>query len=29
MCGIVDPDAVLLVPDLVVEIGGQAVAVGD
>jgi hypothetical protein len=29
MCGVVDLDAILLVPDLLVEIGGQAVAVGD
>jgi hypothetical protein len=29
MCGVVDLDAVLLVLDLLVEIGGQTVAVGD
>ena len=29
MCRIMDLDAVLLVPDLLIEIGGQAIAIGD
>jgi hypothetical protein len=29
MCGIVEVDAVLLVPDLLIEIGGQAIAIDD
>ena len=29
MRGIVDLDAVLLVPDLLIKIGGQAIAIGD
>ena len=29
MCRVVDLDAVLLVSDLLVEIGGQAIALGD
>ena len=29
MRGIVDLDAVFLVPDLPIEIGGQAIAIGD
>src|SRR6202046_4937712 len=29
MCGIVDLDAIFLVPDLLIEIGGEVIAVGD
>jgi hypothetical protein len=29
MCGILDLDAVFLVPDLLIEIAGQAIAIGD
>jgi hypothetical protein len=29
MCGIVDLDAVFLVTDLLIEIGSQAIAIGD
>ena len=29
MCGIVDLDAVLLIPDLLIEITRQTIAIGD
>jgi hypothetical protein len=29
MCAIMDPDTVLLVPDLLIEIGGDAIAICD